>query len=214
MMLGVMVPWIRRAAPVMIALASLSVANGQASAPNPNRPSLFLVGDLSSSSVGDTFDPNRIKLVESGAVGQTSRAYIKSGAWDQLAGQIKPGDFVLIEFNPEGQGGQDHDDAQRTLKGMGDGTFDYLDPGTKKLELVHSYGWYLRKIVVDAINHGANPILCSPLAGAKDGAGDWTKAIATEQRIPFVDLSGTGVKGGLVALKADPLAAYLVGAGK
>jgi rhamnogalacturonan acetylesterase len=143
-----------------------------------------------------------------------------------MLAQVKPGDLVLLEFAPAALSPADKASATRTLQGIGDGTFDYLDPGTQKIELVHSYGWYLRRMVVDTINHGASPILCSPPAAAQTSAitptaaeptaADWTRAIATEQRIPFVDLTAGGgeltpptLRAGLEALQPDPLAPYL-----
>ena len=197
---------------------------------NSKLPTLFLVGDLASSlqaaPLSTLFDSAHLSLVSAASSGRTTRAYINSGDWDKLLTRVKPGDFVLIEFGPTTLSGGDKDAAARTLQGIGDGTFDYLDPATQKVELVHSYGWYLRRMVVDVINHGASPILCSPPtsgqttavtpASAEPIAGDWTRAIAVEQRIPFVDLTTAGptldtstLRAGLEALHPDPLGPFL-----
>ena len=203
---------------------------------NPKLPTLFVVGDLAEESLRNVFDGGHLNLQTSSAAGRTTRSYINSGDWDKLLGQVKPGDFVLIEFAPTAISAADKAGASRALQGIGDGTFDYLDPGTQKVELVHSYGWYLRRMVVDTINHGASPILCSPPASAQNArsqrtlispngaepadsqstAAAWTQAIAVEQRVPFVDLSGSGtavtggsLRSGLEALQPDPLAPYL-----
>jgi hypothetical protein len=217
---------------LVAALPLAGQAPVQAAKPNPNRPTLFLVGDLPSASGQDAFDLDLIKLVDSPANGQTTRTYINSGAWDQLAAQIKPGDFVLIGFKPGTDaspaklGTDARAAATLTFQSAGDSTFDYMDPDTHALEHIHSYAWYLRKFVVDAINHGANPMLCYPPTPA-DPANRFPnnpylahpawiiKAIATEQRIPFVDLaSGAPLRAGLEALHDDPLAPYLMKAGK
>jgi hypothetical protein len=211
--------------------ASLAQSAQDASALNPRLPTLFLAGDLAPNAqvpapLSTLFDTAHLNLVASPAAGRTTRAYINSGDWDRLLAAMKPGDFVLIEFTPNLLSGGDKDAAIRTLQGIGDGTFDYLDPGTRKLELVHTYGWYLRRMVVDVINRGASPILCSPPAPgqtaaitpttAEPTAGDWTRAIAMEQRIPFVDLTAAGptpsaptLRVGLQALQPDPLAPFL-----
>jgi hypothetical protein len=227
-------------------LAVLAVpVGGQTAAPaptealNPKLPRLFLVGDLASGpqaslQAATIFDSAHLNVVASSSDGETIRAYIHSGAWEKLLSQMKPGDFVLIEFTPVGISADDRAAATRTLQGIGDGTFDYFDPGTQKLELVHSYGWYLREMVVDVINHGASPILCSAPVAAQNSvvapsdsestSDAWTRAIATEQRIPFVDLTtptrpaanghprldAATLRAGLEALKPDPLAPFLV----
>ena len=152
------------AAPLFAQAPPLAPASAtQQPAPDVHhRPTLFLVGDFySAQNLQSIFAPNLLHTVYSPADGQTSRSYLNSGAWDALLPQMEPGDFVLIEFNPDNTTEEDKSAARRTLEGDGDGTFDYLDPGTHKLELIHSYGWYLRKLVVDVINRGANPILCS-----------------------------------------------------
>ena len=198
----------------------------QTARPNPNRPTLFLVGDLASLPIQNAFDSNKLKLVDSPANGQTTRTYINSGVWDQLAAQIKPGDFVLIGFKPgtDASPGKLRTDARAaatlTFDSTGDSTFDYTDPETHKLEPIHSYAWYLRKFVVDSINHGANPLLCYPPTPADQptrspgnpflARPSWIiKAIATEQRVPFVDLSTQTIRPALEALQPDPLAPYL-----
>jgi hypothetical protein len=216
---------------VLATAASLAQPANDAPAADPKLPTLFLVGDLASSSqalapLSALFDTAHLNLAASPSAGRTTRAYINSGDWEKLLARMKPGDFVLIEFAPAILSGGDKDAAIRTLQGIGDGTFDYLDPGTQKVELVHSYGWYLRRMVVDVIDHGASPILCSPPASgqttavtptsAEPTAGDWSRAIAMEQRIPFVDLTAAGptldasaLRAGLQALQSDPLQPFL-----
>ena len=226
---------VRRSIALASALIFASPVLAQTAPANPKLPTLFVVGDLPSDATGNVFDSAHLNVQTSSASGQTTRSYINSGSWDKLLNQIKPGDFVLIEFAPTTLSAADKAAATRILQGIGDGTFDYLDPGTQKLELVHSYGWYLRRMVVDTINHGASPILCSPpamesagsqrtLISASAGAASdpqptaatWTEAIATEQRVPFVNLSSSGtvtaesLKAGLQALRPDPLEPYFM----
>ncbi len=219
----------------LIAIASCVYAScvlpAQQSALNAKLPTLFLVGDVPTGAASGVFDAAHLNVVASAAGGRTTRGYINSGEWDRVLAEVKPGDTVLLEFAPATLSDADKTAATRTLNGIGDGTFDYLDPGTQKLELVHSYGWYLRRMVVDTINHGASPILCSPpgatqtaaigATSAEPVAADWTKAIATEQRVPFVDLTSAGLeitpgvlRAGLEALQPDPLGPYLKKAGQ
>ena len=180
----------------------------------PQIPALILVGELPVTAVQDGFDGKKIHLQQSLSTGQTTRTYVNSGAWDRILGQLHPGDLVVLDFGSDNLPAQDKNDAARTLAGFGDGTFDYLDPGTKKVELVHSYGWYLRRMVVDVINHGGVPMLCAgPANPANPGAADWARYIATEQRVTLVPLTadGQGFVSGLQTLTPDPLAPYLKG---
>ena len=221
---------------VLLAPAFANPAPAHSAPANPRLPTLFLVGDLPAESVTPLFDATHLNVAVSPALGRTTRAYINSGDWDKLLSQVKPGDFILLDFVPTTLSAADKASATRTLQGIGDGTFEYLDPGTQKLELVHSYGWYLRRMVVDTINHGASPILCSPPASASNPASErtlispnsaepadsqptpaaWSKAIATEQHVPFLDLTTSQasitpdtLKSALTTLQPDPLAPYL-----
>ena len=150
------------AGPLILLVTSALVAQPQSQAlqqPDPNRPTLFVVGDLPSAPIHDAFDPNRLKLVESLSKGHTIRTYINSGAWDKVTAQFKPGDFVLIGFKPNTDVSPaklvSASSSAATLTFDGAGTFDYMDPDTHKVEQIHSYSWYLNKLVVDAIQQGA-----------------------------------------------------------
>lgn len=196
-----------------LSLSSALTAYGQGT---PRLPNLFLVGDLPAG-VDSGFNPATIHVQQSQANDMTTREYLRSGRWDQVLAGMKPGDFVVLDFGADNVSAQDRADATRTLAGFGDGTFDYLDPGTHKLELVHSYGWYLRRMVVDVVNHGGTPLLCAGPANADTpGAADWARYIATEQRVPLVPVSadGRGLVQGLRATQPDPLGPYLATAPK
>jgi hypothetical protein len=73
------------------------------------------------------------------------------------------------------------------------------NPILKVHETVHTYGWYIRKIVQDAKAKGATPIVCSliPRKTWKDGKivrnGDnyagWAHQVAEKQHAGFIDLN-------------------------
>lgn len=189
----------------------LGVGNAVAQG-NPRVPTLFVVSDVPAETLHSSFDLSKIHLQDSVVGAQTTRAYLHSGAWNRVLEKVRPGDFVVIDFNNRLLPTHDRNDAVRTLAGFGDGTFDYLDPGTKKVELVHSYGWYLRKMVVDVINQGGVPLVCAgPAHPEQPGAGDWARYIAVEQRVSLVKVEedGSGLVVGLKGMQADPLAPYL-----
>ena len=56
-------------------------------------------------------------------------------------------------------------------RGVGDETQEIDNPITKQHEMVHTFGWYLRKYVADTHAKGATPIVCSliPRKIWKDG---------------------------------------------
>jgi lysophospholipase L1-like esterase len=86
-----------------------------------------------------------------------------------------------------------------SLPGIGEETLDVADPRTHATETVHSFGWYLRKYVDDTRAKGATPILCSlvprkiwvdgKIHRSTDTYQGWTKQVAAQEHIGFVDLN-------------------------
>jgi lysophospholipase L1-like esterase len=111
---------------------------------------------------------------------------------------LKPGDFVIMQFGHNDGGPlDDNQRARGTLPGMGEETREIDNPITKQHEVVHTYGWYLRKFVSDARAKGATPIVCSlvPRKIWKDGRiarsdtyAKWAAEVAASEKAPFVDL--------------------------
>jgi lysophospholipase L1-like esterase len=146
------------------------------------------------------FDTAEISVVNRAHGGRSSRTFISEGKWDAVLETLNAGDFVLIQFG--------HNDtspindtlrARGTVKGIGDETQEIVNLLTHKPEIVHSFGWYLRKYVADTKAKGAMPILVSPVPrnNVKDGKiirntenyGGWTRQIAESENIPFIDLN-------------------------
>ena len=141
-------------------------------------------------------------VVENRALGgRSSRTYLTEGLWERSLERLRPGDFVLIQFG-HNDGGQlfEGDRPRASLKGNGDETEQGTVAATGKAETVHSYGWYLRKIVADAKARGATAIILSPVprnmwrAGtvvrADRDYGRWAKEAAEQSGALFVDLNG------------------------
>ena len=113
---------------------------------------------------------------------------------------MKAGDFVLIQFG-HNDGGPINDErrARGSLPGLGDESQEIDNLLTKQHEVVHTFGWYLRKMIADTKAKGATPILLSLTVRNiwKEGRvergsgrfGEWTREVATSQRVPFVDLT-------------------------
>jgi lysophospholipase L1-like esterase len=132
--------------------------------------------------------------------GRSSRTYITEGRWDELLAMLKPGDFVVFQFGHNDS--SPLDDAARargTLPGVGEETKEIDNPITGKHEVVHTFGWYMRKYVSDTLAKGATPIVCSliPRKTWKDGKiergdesyGGWARSAAAAKSVAFVDLN-------------------------
>jgi lysophospholipase L1-like esterase len=142
-------------------------------AANPKLPTLFVVGDSTArsnaplrgwgSEIGAFFDPAKINVVNRAIGGRSSRTFITEGRWDKVLAELKPGDFVIVQFGHNDSG--DYKDPRAkgrpSLHGDGDDTAEGLKADGKTTETIHSFGWYMRKYASDAKSKGATPILMS-----------------------------------------------------
>src|SRR5207253_9313162 len=89
--------------------------------------------------------------VENHAIGgRSSRTFQPEGRWDRILARAKRSDFVLIQMGHNDGGPLDDPARARgTLRGVGEETQEIDNPITKKQEVVHTYGWYLRKYLAD-----------------------------------------------------------------
>jgi lysophospholipase L1-like esterase len=140
---------------------------------DPKLPTLFIVGDSTARNGADLgwgdhfahyFDPARINIANRARAGRSSRTFINEGAWDKVLAEIKPGDFVLLQWGHNDGGDLGGAKPRGTLKGLGDETQDVPQtsgPLAGKVETVHTYGWYMRRYIADIRAKGATPILLS-----------------------------------------------------
>jgi lysophospholipase L1-like esterase len=144
------------------------------------RPRLFLVGDSTVKSgggndtgwgevVGRYFDPRKIDVVNRAIAGRSTRSYTFEGKWDLVLNEMKPGDFVMIQFGHNDFGNIPYNDPRSKwrspLPGDGDEGVDFTRPNDDGSpgpnEVVHTYGWYLRKFGAEAKAKGVTVIFCS-----------------------------------------------------
>jgi lysophospholipase L1-like esterase len=182
---------------------------------DPSLPSVFLVGDSTvrngsghgsggmwgwGEPLAELLDQTKINVVNRAMDGRSSRTYITQGLWDELLTILKPGDFVVIQFGHNDAGPLDDPARARgTMPGVGNESREIDNPVTGKHEVVHTYGWYLRKYIADTKGKGATPIVCSPVPRKtwKDGKivrfastyGGWAKEVAAANKVAFVDLN-------------------------
>ena len=193
---------------IFFALTAFSLTlNAQSSA---TIPTLFLIGDSTVNTptkdqqgwgdpIAAFFDKTKIKVENKARGGRSSRTFITEGLWDQVLEKIKPGDFVLMQFGHNDGGAiNDASRARGSIRGTGEETEEIDNLITKKHEIVHSYGWYLRKYISDAKAKGATIIVLSPvprnnwkqgkIVRAVKSYGKWAQESALTSGVLFIDL--------------------------
>lgn len=186
---------------------------------DPALPTLFVAGDSTAARnngnptqgwavpLADYFDPAKVNIVNGARGGRSSRTFISEGLWDQLLAEVKAGDFVLLQFghndggaiNEEPPGSNRPLRARGSLPGLGEESADIVNVLTKKAETVHTFGWYMRKMIADTKAKGATPIVLSltlrnlwPDGRVERGSGRyraWSREIAQAAGVEFIDLS-------------------------
>lgn len=161
--------------------SSTSTAASPAASPSvsdPKLPTLFIIGDSTvknGSGKGDGglwgwghpiaayFDKTRINVENRALGGRSSRTFQVEGLWDKVLAGMKPGDFVMMQFGHNDGGPLNTGRARASLKGNGEETQEVEMQATGKKEVIHTYGWYMRKYVADAKAKGATAIVLSPI---------------------------------------------------
>ena len=174
-------------------------------------PTLWLIGDSTvknntkgqqgwGSALPPLFDATALKVTNKALGGRSSRTFLSEGLWDAVAKELKKGDIVVMQFGHNDGGDRFKGTRPRaSLKGNGDDTETGVVETTGKEEIVHSYGWYLRKYSTEAKAKGAIVVVCSPIPRNiwKDGKvgraandyGKWAKEAATQEKVHFLDLN-------------------------
>lgn len=181
---------------------------------NSNLPSLFLIGDSTvrnGQGRGDGgqwgwgdflapyFDTNRMNVVNRALGGTSSRTFYRD-QWPRVAAMLKPGDFVIMQFgHNDSSPVNDTSRARGTIKGVGDQMQTITNLITKKVEEVHSFGWYEKKLIAEARAKGAMPMVCSliPHNNWKNGSAvrnkndyaGWAGQVAASENAPFLDIN-------------------------
>ncbi|MEI6143231.1 MAG: rhamnogalacturonan acetylesterase [Mariniphaga sp.] len=180
-----------------------------------SKPTLFTIGDSTVKNgrgdgagglwgwgdpISQFFDTTNINVVNQALGGTSSRTYQTKGLWDEVLKQLKPGDFVLMQFGHNDNGPiNDTIRARGTIYGVGDESEEIDNLMTKQHETVHSYGWYIRKFVRETKAKGAIPIIITPIPRndwengkikrTPDSYPKWAMEVAIQDKIKFVDLN-------------------------
>jgi len=191
------------------------------------RPTFFIIGDSTVKNgkgkgdgglwgwgdfIAPYFDTTKINIENHALGGTSSRTFQTKGLWEKVLDNIKKGDFVIMQFgHNDGSPLDDTARARGTIPGTGDESKEIFNPITRQKEVVHSYGWYMRKYVDEVLVKGGIPIICSPIprnnwkdgkvVRSTSGYAKWAAEVAKSEGAYFVDLNN------LVAAKYEELGA-------
>ena len=178
-----------------------------------SRPTLYLIGDSTvrngsgkgadsmwgwGSLLDEHFDSAKISVVNRAIGGRSSRTFFTEGRWDEVIQQLRPGDFVMMQFGHNDGGGLTGNRGRGSLKGNGEET-QIITNNAGKVETVHTYGWYLRKYIGGAKDKGATPIVLSQIprniwkdgkvGRESNGYGKFARDAAGQGGALFLDLN-------------------------
>lgn len=175
-------------------------------------PVLFTIGDSTvrnedkgdgmwgwGSVIAEFMDTTRISVENHAMAGRSARTYLDEGRWDKVYNALQPGDFVLIQFGHNDAGDINIGKARAELPGVGDESKVFLMEATGKYKVIYTFGWYLRKFIMDVKEKGAYPIVLSHTPRNKwdngqierntNSFGAWTRQAAEEAGAWFIDLN-------------------------
>ena len=124
--------------------------------------------------------PDAGRVVNYAMNGRSTKSFMDEGRWAKVVAALQSGDFVIIQFA--------HNDEK--------------DQDTKRYAAPRgAYQDNLRRFVREAREHGATPILATPVARRKWNAagelvethGDYPaalRAVAAEEKVPLLELNG------------------------
>lgn len=177
------------------------------------KPTLYIIGDSTvkngsgkgsdgqwgwGSLIHEYFDTTQIHIENHAIGGRSSRTFLTEGRWERILKNLKKGDFVMMQFGHNDGGAiNDTTRARGTIKGTGEETQEIDNLLTKKHEIVHSYGWYMRRYINETNEKGATAIVFSPVPRnvwkegkiPRDQYGKWAAESAQTAGAFFVDLN-------------------------
>lgn len=195
------------------------------------RPVVFTIGDSTvknedkdddsmwgwGSVLAECFDTTKVSIENHAMAGRSARTFLDEGRWDRIYNALQPGDYVIMQFSHNDGGDINTGKARGELRGAGGESKVFKMEKTRKNKVVYTYGWYLRKFIMDTKEKGAIPVVVShtPRNKWKDGViesnrddfGLWAREAARQGGAYFIDLNSiTGKK--LQALGKEGAAVY------
>ncbi len=149
--------------------------------------------------LAEWFDPDRITVENHAMAGRSARTFLDEGRWDKVYNALQPGDFVLIQFGHNDAGDINTGKARAELPGSGYESRVFKMQKTGKYQVIYTYGWYLRKFIMDVREKGATPIILSHTPRNKwdngrierntDSFGRWAREAAEQAGAYYIDLN-------------------------
>ena len=185
----------------------------ESAAREPGKPVIFILGDSTgkidnsevSGQVGwgqvfaDYVNLRKATVDNHAKAGRSARTFLNEGRWNVVYDALRPGDFVLIQFGHNDGGPINVGKARGELPGNSDEKQVMTREADGINEGIYTYGWYLRKFCLDAMEKGATPVILSLTPGNyrdKDGKIQreskykaWAKEVAEQMGVAFVDLN-------------------------
>ena len=206
----------RSAVALALLVASGASAAGQTAMPRDSTlPTVFHIGDSTVRNgsgngangqwgwgdlVACYYDTTHINVVNRALGGRSSRTYLTQGQWDRVMVMVKPRDVVIMQFGHNDGGAlNDTSRARGSIRGIGAEAEEIDNLLTRQHEVVHSFGWYMRKFIADTRAKGATPVVASLVPrnrwekgtvqrNGKDYAG-WAEQVAKAEGVAFLDLN-------------------------
>ncbi|MGR3812009.1 rhamnogalacturonan acetylesterase [Jiulongibacter sp. NS-SX5] len=178
-------------------------------------PTLFLIGDSTvkagsgnggngmwgwGSMIPYFFDSTKINIENHAIGGRSSRTFLSEGRWEPVLSNMEQGDFLIIQFGHNDDWAiNDTIRARGSITGIGDESVEIENMITQKHEVVHSYGWYLKKYAREAKAKGVEVYICSQvpmnryteeglLKPLPKNYPQWAKQVAGQTKSYFIDL--------------------------
>jgi len=192
--------------------------------PKPTKPVVYIIGDSTVATASPQsivqgwagqlialFDTSKISVKDRAVPGISSRTYLtkavhdknmlRNGMWDSIMTTLKPGDFVIMQFGHNDDSPlNDTSRSRGSIKGIGNDTLKMFNKFLQREEVVHSYGYYIKKFIQDTRLKGATPVLCSPVPmnhWSDNGKvirnnntyGLWLSQVAKETNTTYIDFN-------------------------
>lgn len=177
------------------------------------RPVVFTIGDSTvknedsdsdsmwgwGSVLAEYLDTTKVSVENHAMPGRSARTFVDEGRWDKVYEALQPGDIVLIQFGHNDAGPINTGKERAELRGAGSESKVFKMQSTGRYQVVYTFGWYMRKFIMDAREKGAFPVLITHTPRNKfdngliesnaDSFGAWTKEVAEATGVPCIDLN-------------------------
>ncbi len=165
---------------------------------------LYIAGDSTAQTYGDEefpqtgwgqvlghyFTPDRVQVANHAAGGRSSKSFILEGRLEQILNEIKPGDYLFIQFGHNDQKNATEEDLSTR----------YTDPELAATDNL-SYKKHLKLYIEGARQKGAFPVLLTSVVRRRFKGGVFygiedmgryplaMKELAEEMKVPLIDMN-------------------------